>query len=31
MEDRRGFSIERGKDICTKGGRVESRNNLVTP
>jgi len=31
VEDRRGFSVEGGKGVCTKGGRVKSGNNLVTP
>jgi len=31
VEDKRGFSTERGKGVCTKGERVENRNNLVTP
>jgi len=30
MEDRRGFSVEREKGICTKKRRVEGRNNPVT-
>jgi len=31
VEDRRGVSVERRKDICTEGGRIENRNNPVTP
>jgi len=30
VEDRRGFSVERKKGVCTKGGRIENGNNLVT-
>jgi len=30
VADRRGVSAERGKGICAKGGRVESKDNPVT-
>jgi len=31
VEDRRRFSVEREKSVCTEGGRVESGNNPVIP
>ena len=31
VEDRRKFSVEREKGVCTEGERVESGNNPVTP
>ena len=30
MADRKRFGAERRKDICAKGWRVKSRDNLVT-